>query len=151
MVGVVDMMRTLKLQRFAHTPDGTFGMIQVPDGPTIYTVEDRWNFNRKNVSCIPAGKYRCSSRRFNRAGYDAIQLEDVPGRSFILFHVANTHRDIRGCIGVGTGLGMVSGSWAVINSQEAFDDILMPWFNGETFELDISWSVNPEGCETPGC
>jgi hypothetical protein len=46
------------------------------------------------------------SRRTNspRFGPDTWQVQDVPDRTHILFHVANTSADVVGCIGCGISL-----------------------------------------------
>jgi hypothetical protein len=115
----------LVLERFAYTPHGTFGRLALPPvggrpGGLLYTVEDPPNENAAGASCIPEGFYRCAPRRFNKGGYDAVQVCGVPGRDLILFHVANTTRDVRGCIGVATSLGSTAGRWAVLDSRGGF-------------------------------
>lgn len=108
------------LERWCQGPPGTFGHLVVA-GETLYTVERPWAGNRPFVSCIPAGDYRCTPRRYHRGGYDAIGIGDVPGRSLILFHKANRPTDVSGCIGVGLQLGCLDGRWAVLRSREAFE------------------------------
>lgn len=132
-------MKKLTLRRFANTPMGAFGSIAIPDGPTLYTCEDQWRNNVVGDSCIPAGVYKCKARPYYAKGYDAIEVTNVPGRSHILFHIGNTNVDTRGCILVGSALGYVKGQWAVTDSTNAFKNILMPWFDGEEFELEIIW------------
>jgi hypothetical protein len=126
----------LTIDRIAYTPMGTFGRMTMPDGEILYTVEDPWRDNRTGESCIPEGVYRCVPRRFHRGGYDAIHVTGVPGRSLILFHVANSQNDIRGCIGPGESLGWVHGQWAVTASRRAFGK-LMRHYGGKDFTLTI--------------
>ena len=66
-----------------------------------FGVENPWMDNQTFVSCIPAGTYKA----FTRVGSNGnvIELEDVPGRTHIQFHVGNTAADVDGCIAVGMG------------------------------------------------
>jgi hypothetical protein len=130
------MTQTLIIDRFAYTPNGTFGRMTMPDGEILYTVEDPWRDNRRGESCIPEGVYTCVPRPFHRGGYPAIHVTGVPGRSLILFHVANSQNDVRGCIGPGESLGWVHGQWAVTNSRRAFGT-LMRHYGGKDFTLTV--------------
>lgn len=90
------------LTRFAPTKDGVFGRL----GPW-QTVEEEWLNNRPKVSCIPAGSYRCVRSTFHRGGYECFEVLDVPGRTLIKFHRANTEENLEGCIGIGVRLGVL--------------------------------------------
>jgi hypothetical protein len=126
----------LILKRFAYTPMGTFGSMQMPDGTKIFTVEDAWRENKPNVSCIPLGSYHCSPRFYNRGGYPAIRIEDVENRSHILIHRGNTELDVEGCIVTGMKLGFINNRWAVASSRAAFD-IVVENLGDQHFELLI--------------
>lgn len=134
------MTPDLIIERFAYTPHGTFGRMEIPDGQLLYTVEDAWLSNRRGVSCIPEGDYDCEPRPFHRGGYPAVHITNVPGRSLCLFHIANTHHDIGGCIGPGIALGWVRGVWAVTQSKIAFARF-MEHFGTRRFQLRIQQYV----------
>lgn len=64
------------------------------------TLELPWKDNERNISCIPVGIYKAikhNSPKFKQSFW----LQDVPGRSEILMHVANYTSDLRGCIAPG--------------------------------------------------
>jgi hypothetical protein len=66
-----------------------------------HTLELPWRENMKSISCIPRGVYDCRIRRAIESGsykYDHILVDEVVGRSWILFHIGNTHKDSKGCI-----------------------------------------------------
>lgn len=128
------MLKTLILTRFAWSDFGCFGEIYV-DGQRLYTVERPWLGNQKAVSCIPLGVYTCRPRRYMRGGYDAVEVCDVPDRTHILFHKANSMHDLAGCLGVVSRLGTLKGIWAGLDSATAFA-LFMTHFNRE-FQLDI--------------
>jgi len=113
------------LERFAYTPDGTFGRLHV-NGYACFTVERPWLNNERNISCIPTGRYglRLGMHRRNTPDtsddYPAYELEGVPGRSLIKIHIGNTLLDLKGCIAPGTSLGYVAGHWGVTSSQAAY-------------------------------
>ena len=88
---------------------GTIGRIDLPGGFYCYTIERPWAGNRQNVSCIPAGRYKIRVRaspvveRTIRGEFsEGYEVVGVPGRSYIMFHVANSMYDLEGCIGVGS-------------------------------------------------
>lgn len=127
----------LQLERFAYAPTGTFGRMTMPDGEILYTVEDPWRGNRRGESCIPEGDYLCTPRRYHRGGYPAVHITGVPSRSLILFHVANSQRDVRGCVGVGQDLGWVHGQWAITSSLRGFARFMEHW-GGKDFTLRVA-------------
>jgi hypothetical protein len=125
----------LFIDRFCYSEIGVFGEMLI-DGQRIYTVEKPWRGNQPSVSCIPTGAYTCKPRRYNRGGYDAIEICDVPDRTHILFHKANVASQLAGCIAPGYRLGCLHGAWAVLNSAQAFK-LLMEQYGGLEFRLGI--------------
>lgn len=84
-----------KLKR-TYKKDRTTGVLTLPDGDELHTLELPWHDNRVNVSCIPEGRYK-----FTRDGHGRFQwfkLLDVPGRSFIEFHQGIKPEHSQGCI-----------------------------------------------------
>lgn len=126
----------LTITRFCWAPKGVYGKLELPDGQVLYTVENPWLDNKPSISCIPEGTYECRPRRYNRGGYEAVEITNVSGRSYILFHVANVPTDVEGCIGVGTDLGWVKGQWAVIASKVAFAEFMKHY--NKKFKLKIT-------------
>lgn len=125
----------LTLRRFFYGPDCTLGYLTLDSG-LIYTLEDAWAGNAVAKSCIPDGAYRCRPRFFNRGGYPAIEVADVPGRTTILFHRGNVAEDVQGCIVVGTQLGSLAGNLAVLNSAAAWSTFHHRFGYGE-FDLVV--------------
>ncbi len=116
------MIPELVLERFAYSASGTFGILILPSGQRLATVERPWLDNKVSISCIPVGEYHCSPRRYNRGGYDAYIVNDVPGRTYILFHIGNYVRNSNGCILVNSYHGATSsGEWCGRQSKTAFD------------------------------
>lgn len=121
------------LQRFAYTPDGTFGRIHMNDAQGfLYTVERPWLDNRPYESCVPEGEYRLLWRPTTTPVPDIFNGEtayldggtvgiDEGGRTRIAVHIANVPADVAGCIGLGIGLGYVKGEWAVVSSRYAME------------------------------
>ena len=112
-------MLKLSLIRFAYLDTGTFGHLWLPSGVVLHTVERPWLFNKPRVSCIPEGTYKLAPRHFFRGGYDTYEVTGVPGRRYILFHIANWPTDVEGCIGLGTE---IANDFSMVkNSKVAFD------------------------------
>jgi len=138
----------LLIERFAYTRYGTLGQfdLEADDGAGLvagYTVELPWRDNRVNESCIPVGGYRAIRHDSPTFG-STLWLQDVPERTEILVHVANSPADLDGCIGPGDDYGWWGerGELAVWHSQdtlglvlaEAADEIrgdIRPWRNPE--------------------
>ena len=147
----------LTLTRTSSEPDGTFGALAIPLGQsggttTLCTVEDDWLDNRPGVSCIPAGTYRLHRTVFHKHNYETFEVCDVPGRSRILIHPANTENDVEGCIGVGLRFGRLlvprdedTGQLnvekkAVVASQDAFRRFMAAMTDVDNATLTVKWA-----------
>jgi len=82
----------------------TLGRLFIFDGLDIAfeccTLELPFKTNAKNISCIPTGEYKVSTRNSEKYG-DHYQVENVMMRDYILIHPANYYTQLRGCIAVG--------------------------------------------------
>jgi len=130
-------MKTVKLERFCYSDFGTFGNLILPSGEVLATVERPWLHNARSISCIPIGPYRCEPTRFNRGGYNAVEVMHVEDRTHILFHIGNFVRDCNGCILVNQKHGAINGEWCGINSKHSFNHF-MGSVGKEPFTLVIS-------------
>jgi hypothetical protein len=85
---------------------------------TFDTLELPWKDNQKRISCIPKGVYDCRVRLAEQSAsrdYTHLIVDDVPNRSYILFHRGNSAKDSRGCILT----GMMRGDDVVYQSKSA--------------------------------
>lgn len=106
------------LRRTASKATATLGYL-VKDGKALcVTCEEPWRNNAKEISCIPAGRYRVVKRFSVKYGHHW-HVQDVPGRSLILIHAGNTTKDTRGCILAGKSFGTLDGLPAVLESRAA--------------------------------
>lgn len=144
-------MSDIRLQRFAYTPNGTFGRLVV-EGKEFYTVERPWKDNQSNVSCIPEGTYSLRMRdsgvvtRSTGGAYSrGWEVTNVKGRSFIMIHPGNTVDDLQGCIAPGKQLGVVNGKWAVASSRPAFDELMKLLAGQDEWNLTIDFSSGYAG------
>ena len=113
----------LELERFCYH-DGTFGILTLPDGSKLCTVEKPWVNNEPFNSCIPIGTYKVRHKRFNRGGYQALEILDVVNRTHILFHIANYVREVVGCVGVNTSFSSNNSKWCGVGSKKAFNKLM---------------------------
>lgn len=136
-------MQRAILRRLETGDQGTFGQLRLND-LTLFTGELPARENKNNVSCIPAGTYRCifnMSRAFRRLMY---LVDGVPGRSGVRIHSANYMGDealgfrcqLKGCIAPGMKLGWMAGQKAVLSSAAAVA-VLEAEANREPFDLEI--------------
>jgi hypothetical protein len=82
-----------------HPEQGTFGVLLLNDVPMCVTLELPWRENLPRISCIPAGQYWCKTLQSPKFGRTFVVC-DVPRRSAVEFHGANTVNDLEGCIGL---------------------------------------------------
>lgn len=130
------MSENITLERFAYTPMGTFGKI-IFDEFECFTVERPWLDNKARQSCIPEGSYPLKLGMYNRGGYPAYEVQNVPGRSLIKIHIGNTMDDIIGCIAPGKSLGFVGGKWGVTSSKKTFQEFMQAMGDVKLSTLNI--------------
>ena len=83
-------------------------------------IERPWLENRRNVSCIPEGKYPLKRRYSKRYGWHYL-VDEVKNRSLILIHPANNAlQELQGCLAPVTSL---SGEGLGLYSRKAFQDL----------------------------
>jgi len=96
----------LLLIRDTWTEKSTMGQLFLNSELFCDTLENPWKDNQRNISCIPAGKYKVDLRPARQSAtrdYLHLILKDVPNRDWILVHRGNSAQDTSGCILVGKG------------------------------------------------
>lgn len=113
------MSYVIKLKRSRSLADRTLGCLTI-GGQSFATLELPWRDNAPEISCIPAGRYKCSREIHGKYGR-ILRLRNVAGRSGILVHAGNYPRDTRGCILLGEGHSDIDGDGLpeVVNSRSA--------------------------------
>ena len=109
----------IHLKRFCESKMGVFGKLHVVDF-SCYTVERPWLNNEPYNSCIPTGVYDVKLGMYNRGGYPAFEIMDVPNRTHIKIHKGNTMNNVVGCIALGNDIGCILDKWAVLNSDKTY-------------------------------
>ena len=128
-------MKKVLLERFAYSPMGTFGVLTVGVF-SCYTVERPWLNNKASESCIPEGAYGIELGMYNRGGYPAYEIMNVPDRSLIKMHRGNNMNDVVGCVAFGTKLWYYENLWAVSDSGGAMNKF-MAAMDGEDGQIII--------------
>ena len=121
----------------AYTPQGVFGRFILPEFE-CFTVEKPWLDNKPRESCIPEGQYELKLGMFNRGGYPAYEVMNVPGRTLIKIHIGNSIDDVVGCIAPGKSLGYVHRKWAVTASRAAYKEFMQMMDGVQTSVLEIT-------------
>lgn len=81
-----------------YLQESTHGLLQVDGRNVCLTIELPWASNQRSISCIPEGHYPLANR-YSPRFKEHIEVQEVPDRSYILFHPANNaQRELRGCI-----------------------------------------------------
>src|SRR5690625_1184811 len=117
------------IERFNYSHNGTFGVLTYKDFK-CYTVEQPWNNNKPNESCIPDGEYITRWHTFPTFGKSlaieggsvAIYPDIGVERSAILFHVGNWPRNFSGCIGLGREYICLSNELGVTTSANTIKE-----------------------------
>lgn len=130
-------MLQLQLLRAYH-PEGCNGKLLHNGNEVCKTIELPWRNNRRNVSCIPEGRYRLVRRMHHKHG-DQLAVANVPNREGILIHPANfALTELQGCIApvshwIGPGKGTYSRE-----ALQCLKDLVYPALeNGEAVWLTI--------------
>lgn len=115
----------LTLYRLTESPAvPTYGVLLKETGvPFALTLERPWRDNQPNVSCIPRGRYIARRHISPRFG-ETFWVQNVPGRSEILFHPGNLADDSHGCILVGEKFDPLNGQDGILASKEGFNEFL---------------------------
>lgn len=89
------------------------------------TLELDWENNKVRSSCIPTGKYNVVERHTPERGRH-FHVQNVPGRTWILFHPGTYHFHSLGCIMVGEKFGDLNGDGYpdLLNSKKTFAKLL---------------------------
>lgn len=99
-------MINLLLIRDTFSKKSTIGELFLNGERICDTLENSWQDNQRNISCIPEGVYPVRLRLPRESGtrdYLHLLVQEVPNRDWILFHRGNTAKDTSGCILVGLG------------------------------------------------
>jgi hypothetical protein len=100
----LDSQINLLLIRDTFTENSTIGELFLNGERMCDTLENPWQENQRNISCIPEGEYKVRLRLARESAtrdYLHLLVEDVPNRDWILFHRGNSAKDTSGCILVG--------------------------------------------------
>jgi hypothetical protein len=135
-------MKEMILTRLVDNGKQTVGMmtfITLHRKELFTTLEPPWLNNLVNKSCIPPGDYVCSIRRSEKYGKHLI-VEDVQGRSEILFHHGNYRKNSKGCILVGEKFRHIDGDNQIdiTNSKNSMKRLMRYIENGDKINLKIS-------------
>jgi len=128
----------LLIIRNTFSDESTIGELFLNGERFCYTLELPYRDNQRSISCIPAGEYNVRLRLARESAtrdYLHLLVQEVPNRSYILFHRGNTAKDTRGCILVGQG----SQQDVVHNSTLAMDLLMKEIINlgGTNIKLTI--------------
>lgn len=115
------MSALITVKRVAKLDEGVFGAILHLGVPFAVTLEHSF---LDNQPIIPAGRYLCKARRYNRGGYETFEITGVDGHSLLLFHKANWETDLEGCVGIGEGFAMLDGRLAISQSGQGFGEFM---------------------------
>lgn len=104
---------------------GFMNVININEIYGCFTLELPWLDNKKDISCIPTGRYEWDKYDSPSKGL-VIRLKNVPERTFVEIHIANYKRQLRGCIAVGVNRADIDkdGLIDVVKSKVAFDRIM---------------------------
>jgi hypothetical protein len=108
----------------SYYEDRTEGVMYMPDGEGLPTLEPPNLNNQRNISCIPEGIYVIKRNKTGRFQY--YEVQDVPNRSNIEMHkgVIPEHSD--GCI-------------LLLTNEDL--EVLLDWFGDNAWVLNIQEDI----------
>jgi hypothetical protein len=132
---------TLTLERYCYSETETEGIIKLPNGKKIYTLERPWRTGAPGgvpfESSVPDGSYKLISHirpngdevlalwnPDNSVYYTDQERAGQPGRYLILIHAANWVEQIVGCIAPGMVRTIADNKRMVRSSREAMSLIM---------------------------
>lgn len=112
-------MMNVTLSRVTFSPNtATHGYLLINGVPQCLTLERPWVGNRHDISCIPAGVYKCIAHNTPEKPH-CWEITGVQNRTGILFHAGNSVIDSLGCVLV----GMETAGTSILKSQIALDHL----------------------------
>lgn len=137
-------MKNLILQRIADNGDTTFGVFILDNKPICLSIENSWEFNKPNVSCVPAGLYTCDKLVTSKARGETFRLgmtemNKLTGieRTNCDIHAGNTHKNTEGCLLPVTYFADINGVYGGAWSVTAFKRLMNIFTEDDTIELEI--------------
>lgn len=141
----------------------TLGILTLPNGVRLYTIERPWipdpvcKSGRKYESCVSEGTYRLERHDSEKFGdvwalvnhdldvyhypYDVPPGREWAVRTAILIHAGNWVRDVIGCIAPGTSRVRLKGEWMVQNSRNALRMLTAAMWEWDDHDrLEIVWT-----------
>ena len=126
----------LELNRTAENEDTTFGTLSkirkgIYKDPICNIIENNWENNKQDISCIPPGAYTIIRGLTGRTTIDGstFKVQGVVNRTNIVFHIGNTHLDTLGCLLPVSEFGRLTPKQVSImggyNSKKAFSNFML--------------------------
>ena len=112
----------LTLTRLYNGDDCTIGTLMHGKEFLCFTLENPWLGNQKDISCIPDGFYSCTPHEGTKHKETWI-INDVEGRSVVVWHLGNTVDDTKGCPLPGLTTGLIGTQRAVYSSRDAMEKL----------------------------
>lgn len=153
----------LHLLRDQATDELTLGVLTLPTGRKLYTIERPWVPSPhglsgvKYESCVSDGVYRLdrhSSEKFGQVWalvnpaldvyhypYEVPRTKARYARTAILIHAGNWVRDVIGCIAPGKTRARVEGEWMVLNSRDALNELRTVIGSKIEVSLEVIWAA----------
>ena len=128
------MASLIVIKRVAILEEGAFGVMLFLGTPFSVTLERTFDDGRP---VIPAGRYVCKPRRYNRGGYQTYEITGVEGHSLLLFHKANWETDLEGCVGIGESFETLDGRLGIAQSSKGFIEFMEKVGDLPTFSVEF--------------
>lgn len=134
-----DALPVVQLLRLGGGAHDVVGVLYVAGRAIAVTLELAWRDNKRGVSCIPLGSYRCVRKVSPRHG-ETFEVLGVPDRSAILFHAGNDATDSRGCVILGASFGPPrdNGMRTVLGSRIARERFAAELAGVDAFQLEVT-------------
>lgn len=135
-------VKEVYLKRMADNGVETVGVLYTVNGNKAFaarTLELTYKNNQRDISSIPKGTYTVLWTSSPRLGKYTYEVQNVLGRSGIRIHSFNYFSEVKGCIGLGSGLSDLNndGQLDIVNSTKTISDF-ENFMGRKPFKLKIS-------------
>jgi hypothetical protein len=115
---------------------GTFGVMRINKEVFCVTLEPPDKENVQDISSIPAQQYLCK-RIISPKYSECFEIQNVPGRSHVLFHAGNVIEHTKGCVILAEHYGKLYENRAILNSGNTFKKFMKLLAVHDVFHLTV--------------
>lgn len=116
----------------------TKGIITMPDGQELYTLELPWRDNKIGKSCIPEGRYVVDRDRTGKQQWYRFRNEETAPRTHIEIHPANFLSHLQGCVAPCMSMNEENDMNPIAIDSESACELIKFWYADDSFVIWVT-------------